>query len=151
MTEEEKRRAYHKAYRESHKEEIKAYMKAYNEAHYCSDTENIENYELAKADDFVNWDIHHRLETHTSDGIRRTVPLSSKELIALGTYYDRPASELIFLKHGDHMRLHRLSQHRAPVSAETRAKLNGNTDVTIQSHIKNGGYHSLEVFEKALC
>ena len=155
MTEEEKRRAYHKAYyaahknelkayRESHKEEIKAYMKAYNEAHredklerYCSDTENVENYELAKADDFVDWDIHHRLETHNSDGERRPVDLSRAELIALGTYYGRPASELIFLKHGDHMSLHNNGKpfsdetraklraawkHRAPVSAETRAK-----------------------------
>ena len=128
MTEEEKRRAYHKAYRESHKEEIKAYKKAYNEAHredklerYCSHIENIENYELAKADDFIGWDIHHRLETHNSDGERRTVDLSSKELKALGTYYDRPASELIFLKHGDHIRLH--SQQRTPCSSETRAKL----------------------------
>lgn len=128
MTEEEKRRAYHKAYRESHKNEMKDYMKAYNEAHredklerYCSHIENIENYELAKADDFVNWDIHHRLETHTSDGVLRLVPLSSKELKALGMYFNRPASELIYMKKGDHMRLH--NQQRTPYSEETRAKM----------------------------
>src|SRR5574344_897664 len=148
MTEEEKRRAYHKAYmkayRESHKEEIKAYKKAYNEAHredklecYCSHIENIENYELAKADNFVDWDIHHRLETHNSDGVLRPVYLSAKELKALGMYYNRPASELIYMKRDEHARLHNNGKHfsdetraklreawkhRAPVSAETRAK-----------------------------
>ena len=134
MTEEakEKRRTYHKAYYAAHKEEHDAYMRAWYAAHkderrayhlshkdelkvkvkdsklknYCSNPEDIENYELAKGDGFVNWDVHHRLETHTSDGVRRSVDLSVKELIALGTYYDRPASELIFLKHGDHMKLH---------------------------------------------
>ena len=87
---------------------------------YCKNIEEIENYASAAADNFVDWDIHHRLETHNSDGERRPVYLSSKELIALGTYYDRPASELIFLKHGDHTRLHHLS---TPLSSETRAKL----------------------------
>ena len=90
---------------------------------YCKNIEEIENYASAAADNFVDWDIHHRLETHNSDGERRTVYLSSKELIALGTYYDRPASELIFLKHGDHTRLHHLSQHGTPLSSETKAKM----------------------------
>ena len=156
MTEEEKRRAYMKAYYaahkeemkaycESHKEEIKAYKKAYNEAHredrlecYCSHIENIENYELAKADDFIGWDVHHRLETHNSDGERRTVDLSKAELIALGMYFNRPASELIYMKKGDHMRLHNngkpkpeetraklreAAKHRAPMSEATKAKM----------------------------
>ena len=87
---------------------------------YCKNIEEIENYASAAADNFVDWDIHHRLETHNSDGERRTVPLSSKELKALGTYYGRPASELIFLRRGDHMRLHLLS---TPLSSETRAKI----------------------------
>lgn len=30
----------------------------------CKDYENIENYEKAKADNFKNWECHHRLETH---------------------------------------------------------------------------------------
>ena len=87
---------------------------------YCKNIEEIENYASAAADNFVDWDIHHKLETHNSDGARRSVYLSRAELIALGTYYDRPASELIFLKHGDHIRLHRLS---TPLSEETKAKM----------------------------
>ena len=64
---------------------------------YCKDYENIENYEKALKDNFKGWHCHHRLETHNSDGERRLVDISQKELIALGMYYHRPASELIFL------------------------------------------------------
>ena len=87
---------------------------------YCKNIEEIENYAAAAADNFVGWDMHHRLETHNSDGLLRLVPLSREELKALGMYYDRPASELIFLKHRDHTRLHLLGQQRTP---ETRAKI----------------------------
>ena len=47
---------------------------------YCKDYENIENYEKAKADDFKNWEVHHRLETHNSDGERRLVDITADEL-----------------------------------------------------------------------
>lgn len=72
---------------------------------YCSDMENIENYEIAASSEDL-WDCHHRLETHNSDGERRTVDLSKKELIALDMYLNRPASELIFIPHIEHIRLH---------------------------------------------
>ena len=74
--------------------------------HYCKDYENIENYQKAKADDFKNWEVHHRLETHNSDGERRLVDISKKELKALGMYYNRPAEELIFLTAKEHKSLH---------------------------------------------
>lgn len=69
---------------------------------YCKDYENIENYEKAKKDNFKGWHCHHRLETHTSDGERRPVDITQKELKALRMYYDRPASELIFLTSREH-------------------------------------------------
>src|SRR5574344_1599080 len=104
-------KAYQKAYRAVHKAEAKEYMKKYmkfhERQHYCcEDISKIENYELAKADNFVNWDIHHRLETNTLDGIRRSVNITSKELMKLGMYYNRPASELIFMTHREHRILH---------------------------------------------
>ena len=37
---------------------------------YCDEIENVENYDLAKADNFEDWNCHHRLETHNSDGER---------------------------------------------------------------------------------
>ena len=92
----------------------------YNLKYYCKDYENIENYEKAKADDFIGWDCHHRLETHNSDGERRLVYITRKELKALGTYYNRPASELIFMKHNEHRILHQKGKH---FSEETKMKL----------------------------
>lgn len=72
----------------------------------CEDISKIENYELAKRDNFKGWNIHHRLETHTSDGKRRLVALSREELKALDIYYNRPAEELIYLTIKEHTRLH---------------------------------------------
>ena len=69
---------------------------------YCKNYKNIENYDKAVADDFKGWECHHRLETHTSDGERRDVDIGYKELKALGLYYNRPASELIFLTIREH-------------------------------------------------
>lgn len=74
--------------------------------HYCDNYENIENYQKAAADDFIGWHIHHRLETHNSDGERRLVDITRKELIALDMYYNRPADELIFLTKSEHHSLH---------------------------------------------
>src|SRR5574344_68641 len=86
---------------------------------YCKHLELIENYEEAKADDFKGWDIHHRLETHNSDGERRLVDISRAELIALGIYYNRPPEELIFMKSEEHKTLH---QKGKPLSDEARRK-----------------------------
>ena len=60
---------------------------------------DIENYEIARMEGFEQWVIHHRLET-------RGFGYTSEELRALGLYYYRPASELIFLKYTDHSKLH---------------------------------------------
>ena len=83
---------------------------------YCKEPEKIENYEAAAADNFKGWECHHRLETHNSDGIRRDVDISHKELKALGMYYNRPPEELIFLTIKEHHALRR-------VSDSTRKKL----------------------------
>ena len=82
----------------------------YNFEKYCKDYENIENYQKAKADDFKNWEVHHRLETHNSDGERRLVDITRKELQALGMYWHRPSSELIFLAKSEHRSLHKPSE-----------------------------------------
>ena len=93
-------------------------MKHYFE-NYCKDYENIENYEAAKKDNFKGWECHHRLETHNSDGERRLIDITKKELIALNMYYDRPAEELIFLTIKGHS-VFRKGKH---LSAQTRKKL----------------------------
>lgn len=73
---------------------------------YCKEYENIENYDKALKDNFKGWEVHHRLETHNSDGERREVDIGYKELKALGIYYNRPAEELIFLTSSEHSVLH---------------------------------------------
>ena len=105
----EERKKYYQQYREQHREEYKqwARKKRYMFA-YCipEQIEQIENYELAKKDNFQGWNIHHRLETHNSDGQRRLADLSKAELIALDMYYNRPANELVFLTNSEHTILH---------------------------------------------
>ena len=92
----------------------------YNFKCYCKDYKNIENYEKAKADDFKNWEVHHRLETHNSDGERRLVDITADELKALDMYYNRPSEELIFMTIYEHSRLHMKGKH---LSEETRKKI----------------------------
>ena len=69
---------------------------------YCKDYKNIENYDMAVADNFKGWHCHHRLETHTPDGVRRKVDISMEELKSSGMYYHRPSEELIFLTTREH-------------------------------------------------
>lgn len=100
---------------------------------YCSSIELVENYELALKDNFKGWDCHHRLETHNSDGERRLVDISSKELIDLGMYWDRPPEELVFMRRREHTTLHNVNVTRCqriskskigiPRSEETKRKV----------------------------
>ena len=73
---------------------------------YCKDYKNIENYEAAKKDDFKGWCCHHKRETWNLDGERLFVDISMKELKALGMYWNVSSDELIFMKKGEHSKLH---------------------------------------------
>ena len=78
---------------------------------YCkNDISLIENYDQAIADMTQTWDCHHRRETI----------YSRSGLIEIGEYYNRPACELIFLTHSEHLRLHHLGKHP---SEESRKKM----------------------------
>ena len=109
------RLAYQKEYDASHNrnEYFKQYMRRYQKCgvlfSYVEDCnpEAIENYKEALADDFNGWHCHHRLETHNADGSRRDVDLSREELMEMNMYYNRPASELIFMRAGEHISLHK--------------------------------------------
>ena len=106
---------------------------------YCKDYENIENYEAAKKDNFKGWECHHRLETHNSDGERRLVDITKKELQALGMYWNRPAEELIFLTTIEH---NAYDKGKHP-SEETKKKLSeakkGEKNPMYGSHWYNNG------------
>lgn len=95
------------------------YLRKWRMNRYCSDgIENVENYAEAKADAFDGWHLHHRLETHASDGGRRPVDLSREELEALDMYYGRPASELLFMRNADHIKLHHRGKRKETVASE---------------------------------
>lgn len=66
----------------------------------CEDLRLIENYELAVNDTTQTWDCHHRGEVLPCGRFSRD------DLKKFGLYYKRPASELIFLTHSEHRRLH---------------------------------------------
>lgn len=75
---------------------------------YCSEPlENIENYQEAISDSETNWVCHHRAE------ILPCGKFSRESLKAVGLYFNRPASELIFLKEDEHRRLHALGNTHA--------------------------------------
>ena len=62
----------------------------------------IENYELAKADNFDGWEIHHKIELHPDGSTRFT----SKSLKDIDLYYNRPANELIWMTTFEHNSIH---------------------------------------------
>lgn len=87
----------------------------------CDDVSNIENYDKAVNSPEL-WHCHHRFETHFSDGTPRPInaQLTAAELKALDMYYNRPASELIFVTHKEHTSLHMKGKQ---LSDETKQKM----------------------------
>lgn len=96
----------------------------YTECYCCEDISLIENYDKAINDDTQTWDCHHRL------GI--DLNLSRQELINQNLYYNRPASELIFLTNAEHKRLHNNN-----FSEETKQKIRESNK---GKHFFNGMY-----------
>lgn len=93
---------------------------------YCSENFTlIENYDKAINDDTQTWDCHHRLEE---------LGFTQKDLKYLGLYYKVPASELIFMTHSDHIKLHQTGHHH---SIETKIKISeGNKDRVLSEETK---------------
>ena len=101
-------------------------MSIRREDYCCESLELVENYASAKADDFQGWDIHHRGE------ILPCGRFSTDDLKKFGLYWNRPASELIWLRHDEHIAMHSSGNSHAKgnksnkgkhLSEETRRKL----------------------------
>lgn len=94
---------------------------------YCSgDYRLIENYAQAVSDETEVWDCHHR------DEIRKlpsgmVVVRSVAELIEDGLYWHLPPEYLIFVKHSDHMKMHKQlhtwKRTGIPHTEETKKKM----------------------------
>ena len=80
----------------------------------CEKLSMIENYEEAMNDTAHTWDCHHRAE------ILPCGHFKIEDLKKHGLYYDRPAKELVFLKHKDHLCLH---FGGVPLTPEMRRKI----------------------------
>lgn len=115
-----------------------------NVRRFCSEPLTmIENYKEAVNDTEQSWHCHHRKETDEG--------LSRKELIEMGLYYHRPASELIFLSSSEHRKLHANSmspEHRSKISAANKGRTNTWANKAAETRKRRGYKHSLETREK---
>ena len=66
----------------------------------CEDISRVENYDVAVNDTTQTWHCHHRAE------ILPCGNFTPEMLIEFGLYFNRPASELIFLTEYDHLSIH---------------------------------------------
>lgn len=95
---------------------------------YCSDDRNcILNYQNAINDGNNMWELHHILESHTSDGWLRPVFISRKELKALGMYYKRPSNEFILLTKKDHFNIHSMGRYFSKFNRISKQKSKSKT------------------------
>lgn len=107
---------------------------------YCSeDISNIENYEEAKNDTMM-WECHHRAE------ILPCGNYSYRNLIDFNLYYDRPASELIFLRQDVHRSTH--GKARAGILNFFYGKTHTTEAKVKMSEAKKGRKQSKETIEK---
>ena len=108
---------------------------------YCSEQlERIENYDKAIADTERQWDCHHRGE------ILPCGVFSIDDLKRCGLYWNRPASELIFIPHHEHTRLHTTGKNHPYFgkhhSEEARRKIS--EAMKGNNHPNFGKHHSEE-------
>lgn len=91
---------------------------------YCrEDISLIENYDKAIADETQIWVCHHRLEI--------TLNVKLNWLKRVNLYYDRPASELIYLTQAEHMRIHRRKLYKEDNrKTKQRTKFTENIKIT---------------------
>ena len=83
----------------------------------CEDLSLIENYEKAINDTTQTWHCHHCLETDSF--------LTRDELKKQDLYYNRPASELIFLTPSEHHSLHKcLTETKSKIRNSMMGKQN---------------------------
>lgn len=103
----------------------------------------IENYEKAINDKTQMWDCHHRLEIELG--------VSAKQLIKMDLYYNRPASELIFLTHAEHTKLHKSNMReetKKQISESNKGKHRTEETKKKQSEKKNEYYKTHSVWNK---
>lgn len=83
----------------------------------CKELDKVENYALAKQDNFHNWILHHKQGLY----------MSTEEMEELGWYTDCPADCLMFIKKEEHWKLHHKSNYWKKFEMRRNYLLNGYT------------------------
>ena len=106
----------------------------------CEDISKIENYDEA-VKSLERYDCHHRLETHifckSHDAYlpRKYGNFTSKQLVEKGLYWNRPASELIFLKVDEHTKVHYKTLHN-PCTNKRISESNSGRKLSVETRTK---------------
>ena len=108
---------------------------------YCSeDITLIENYQAAISDEERMWDIHHRRECD-ENGLTL---FTHKQLKDMNLYYNRPASELIFVTKSMHKKLHReMCSNGGKIGGKIVGKIFGKKYGAINGKKKFNSYTSM--------
>lgn len=94
----------------------------------CEDISLIENYQEA-VNSKEKYDCHHRLE------IQGDKVISVQELKGKNLYYNRPANELIFLRHTVHVAMHgKITPHRSHEAWNKGTKYFNNGEIELQAN-----------------
>lgn len=93
----------------------------YQRLRVCKEYWKVENYDLAKADNFKGWIMHHKLEIGTD------YRNSAADLKLMNLYFNRPPEELIFMRLAEHVSLHKKGtklseEHRLKCSNAMKGK-----------------------------
>lgn len=99
----------------------------------CEDVSLIENYELAVTDS-ETWDCHHRGE------ILPCGRFATADLKKFKLYWKRPASELVFIRHKDHIGMHHKGIKK---TEETRKRMSEGRILFAKTHTIKG-HHKLK-------
>ena len=106
--------------------------------YFCKeDISLIENFDKAIADKEQTWHCHHRREIETP----------RKELLEIGEYFNRPASELIFLTQKEHKAIHCSLKFKGKPSPWKGKHHTDETKKKISETLK-GNHHSEETKKK---
>ena len=68
--------------------------------------DNVEGFDPEILESDRGWVLHHRLELEDKFGNPRDEEVSAWVLMRLGLYYNRPASELLWVRKGEHATMH---------------------------------------------
>lgn len=83
------------------------YRFIYRKAKYVKDGrfDLVDNYELAKSEEFKGWDLHHRDEIRVLPSGMIAIR-TMDDLKEAGRYYDCPPNELLWIRHDEHTKYH---------------------------------------------